>query len=214
MSTLEKHILPNGTEVTFCPESHKYYVDGQEVPSVTTIIQEYYGNMYAAVRPEILEAAAKYGTNVHKDLNDLIELRSKNEGIPLISDYVEVNNYFEFVEPIYDIKPVMAERVIVIYDDFGKPIAAGRFDLLCTVKGKLTLADFKTTSTIHRQSVSAQLNLYLKGAVQSGYIEDGSEVDLGVIHLSGSTSKYVPITKFGPGFFEKILAKYQINIDF
>ncbi len=197
----EHHILPNGVEVIFYPDTHQYFVDGQEVPSITTLIQEHYGNKYSMVRPEILKAAAEYGTNVHADLEALINLRWKSPGAPLISEYKEVNNYFEFVEPIYGIVPQMTEKVVVLYGPDGKVAAAGRFDLCGTVNGKPTLMDFKTTSSINRQSVSAQLNLYLTGMLQSGYLDDISDVDLGVIHLSGNKSTYTPVQKFANTFY-------------
>ena len=145
----------------------------------------------------------KYGTKIHEELQNLIELRKEDDGIPLYSDYQEVENYFKFVEPIYSIEPVMTEKIVVLYNDQGEPCAAGRFDLLCKVKGELTLADFKTTSTIHRQLVTGQLNLYLKAAEQSGYLSPQDNVKLGVIHLSGATSRYVPIAKLGDNFIKK-----------
>lgn len=204
MKTMEHHFLPNGTEVLFDPEEHKYFIGDKELPSITTLLQEFYGNIYSAVRPEILEAAARYGTAVHEDLANLIEMRKQSPDVPLVSEYLEVNNYFDFIEPVYGITPIMTEKVVIVYNNDNEPIAAGRFDLICDVKGKMTLADFKTTSTIHRQMVSGQLNLYRLGAYQSGYIEDKDAIDLGVIQLSGSTSKYVPMTKFGQTFFDKI----------
>ena len=197
----EYHLLPNGTEVVFYPEEHKYVVNGKEIPSVTTLLQEHYGNKYAAVRPEILQAAANYGTKVHAELDRLINERMHDSKVPTVSELTEVNNYFNFVEPIYGIEPVMTEKVVVLYGPDGSPAAAGRFDLLCKVKGRLTLADFKTTSTINRQSVSAQLNLYLTAAIQSGFIKDDEVVDLGVIHLSGNKSTYAPVQKFADNFY-------------
>ena len=79
-------------------------------------------------------------------------------------------------------------------------VAAGRFDLLCEVDGVLTLADFKTTSTIHRQLVTAQLNLYAIAAYQSGYIKT-TDIALGVIHLSGLKSRFLPIPKLDDKFY-------------
>ena len=200
-NTIEQFILPNGVEVIFTPEDHKYYVDGKEVPSVTNLIQDHYGNKYGAVRPEILQAAAKYGTNVHNEIELLINLRKACPDAPLVSDYPEVNNYFNFVEPIYGIEPIMTEKIIVLYGPDGRVAAAGRFDMLCKVKGRTTLVDFKTTSTINRQSVSAQLNLYLTGLLQSGYVDSIDDIDLGVIHLSGEKSTYNPIKKFASNFY-------------
>ena len=97
--------------------------------------------------------------------------------------------------------------MVVLYDN-GKPVAAGRFDLLCNVNGKLTLADFKTTSTIHKQLVTAQLNLYLKAARQSGYIDPEADVDLQVIQLSGEKARMVPVAKLSDNFYLKF-----VNID-
>ena len=199
----ENHLLPNGTEVIFYPDTHTYFVDGKELPSITSLLTKVYGNSYANVNPELLKRSADYGTKVHEELQNLIELRKEDDGAPLYSEYQEVENYFKFVEPIYKIQPIMTEKVVVLYDDNNKPYAAGRFDLLCNVDGHLTLADFKTTSTIHRQLVTAQLNLYLKAAKQSGYIDSKDDIKLGVIHLSGITSKFIPITKLGETFIKK-----------
>lgn len=199
-AVLEKHVLPNGIEVYFDPEEHKYYVDGEEVPSVTTMLQSHFGNSYAAVRPDILEASARYGTNVHNQIEHFIDLRKEDPNVEIVSEYDEVKNYFEFVEPIYKISPIMTEKVIVLCFA-GKVVAAGRFDMLCTVDGKMTLVDFKTTSTLKKQLVAAQLNLYLTGLLHSGYVKDISDINLGAIHLCGSKSVYVPMTKFPKEYY-------------
>ena len=200
-AVLEKHVLPNGVVVLFDPEEHKYYVDGEEVPSITTLLEERYGSSYGMVHPDILAAAARRGTNVHCELEHFIELRKKDPQTKIESEYDEVKNYFEFVEPIYKIASIMNEKVVVLYGADGKVAAAGRFDMFCTVNGKKTLVDFKTTSTIKRQLVSAQLNLYLTGLLQSGYVDSTDDIDLGVIHLSGSKSTYTPLTKFAKEFY-------------
>lgn len=204
MSEFETHILPNGLRVDFYPETHVYKVGDRELPSITTIMKKVYGDTYASVNPEILKRSAEYGTAVHEELERLIEMRKENPGVPLFSAYQEVNNYFTYVEDIYKIEPISNEKVVVLYDQEGVPQAAGRFDLLCNVQGDLTLADFKTTSTIHRQLVTAQLNLYLTAAVQSGYLENNN-IKLGVIHLSGETSKFLPIVRLADNFYLKFI---------
>lgn len=197
----EEYIIPNGTKVIFYPENHIYEVDGRQIPSITTLISEFYGDTYKNVNPILLKRSADYGTKVHAELQDYIEKRFNHIDInPIEIEYQEVENYFNFVEPIYKVKPIMTEKVVVLYDVQGNPCAAGRFDLLCTVDDKLTLADFKTTSSVHRQLVTAQLNLYLKAAKESGYIKPEEEVQLGVIHLNGSTSRFVPISVLGESY--------------
>lgn len=202
---MENHLLPNGTKVIFYPETHTYVVDGKELPSITTLLDKTYGNNYAGMNPEVLKVYADYGTAVHAELSDFIEIRKKAPDFPVISAYPEVENYFTLVEDIYHIKPILTEKVVVLYDENNVAVAAGRFDLLCTANDKLTLVDFKTTSTIHRQMVTGQLNLYLKAAKQSGYIPEDEQVELGVIQLNGQTSRMVPIPVLGPKFYLKFI---------
>ena len=204
MQEREGQVLPNGTLVVFYPETHQYFVDDKELPSVTTLLSKVYGNAYAGVNPEILKRAAEYGTAVHDELQQLIELRRECPDIPLICAHEETKNYFTFIESIYKVKPLLTEKMVVLYKD-GIPAAAGRFDLLCDVDGKLTLSDFKTTSTIHKQLVTAQLNLYLKAARQSGYIQPDEDVNLSVIQLSGTKAKMVPIAKLNDNFYLKFV---------
>lgn len=208
---IEYFTLPNGEKVTFSSKDHKYTVRGVVVPSVTTVLKYLYGDAYAAVKADVLERASAYGTMVHEELQKLIEIRRDAflDVLPLCT-VQETINYFTKVEPIYKIEPVSLEKVIVLYDDAGVPVAAGRFDLLCKVKGELTLADFKTTSTIHRQLVTGQLNMYLKAAYQCGYITS-EDLKLGVIHLSGEKARYIPIDRMGQGFFNKVYEKLKEN---
>lgn len=207
MQEREEQLLPNGTLVVFYPETHQYFVDDKELPSVTTLLSKVYGNAYSGVNPELLKRSAEYGTAVHDELQQLIEIRKQNPDVPLDYAHQETRNYFTFVESIYKVEPLLTEQMVVLYNE-DKPAAAGRFDLLCNVKGKLTLADFKTTSTIHKQLVTAQLNLYLKAARQSGYINPEADVDLQVIQLSGEKARMVPIAKLNDNFYLKF-----VNLD-
>jgi len=204
---MEVFVLPNGQKVEFYPEEHRYFVNGQEVSSITKLIQKVYGDPYQMVNPTILEDSAKYGTKVHKEIQDLIEMR--NLGID-IEDFIkektqETRNYFDLVEPAYHITPLFTEKVVVLYNDEGVPVAAGRFDLACRIgkKQELSICDFKTTTTLHVKEVSAQLNLYKKAAEQSGYFKPGEITHLGAIHLSGEQCKEKPIQIFGESFLKK-----------
>ncbi|KKM90666.1 hypothetical protein LCGC14_1236460, partial [marine sediment metagenome] len=48
----------------FHPEGHRYLLDGQEVPSVTQVLEPYTGLEY--VDRELLRRAAEFGTHVHE----------------------------------------------------------------------------------------------------------------------------------------------------
>lgn len=208
----ETHTLPNGQVVLYSDATHTYIVNGAEVPSITSLLPLLYGDTYGKVNPTILKAAAAYGTAVHGELQKYIDeriaARASGEpdpemGVELM--YPETAHYFTLIEPIWKITPIMTEKVVVLYGPNGMPVAAGRFDMLCKVGDKTTLVDFKTTSTIHRQLVSAQLNLYRKAAIQSGYFSSDDDVALGVIQLHKDTSKYAPLPVFADDFYLKFL---------
>ena len=199
-SNIEHHLLPNGVTVDYIDETHQYFVAGVEKPSITTLIRNVYGDHYSGTNPEVLERAAKYGTLIHNELKNLIELRQINEDIPLVSEYQEVQNYFTYIEPIYNIKPIFNEKVVALYDENNNIVACGRVDMYCLQNEEETLIDFKTTTTIAKQYVTAQLNLYRIALRQSGYIKDDN-IKLGVIHLSGETAKFIPIIKLNNKFY-------------
>lgn len=200
MEEKEYSVLPNGLVVTFYPETHQYFVNGKEVPSITQLLDRKYGNNYLAVKPELLKIASDYGTEVHAELAENIEHRKIDPSYVVETVYKEVNNYFDHIEPVYKIKPVMNEKVVALYDLQGEVVACGRFDMICYVMDELSLVDFKTTSSINRQHVTGQLNLYLMAAYQSGYI-DTLDLKLGVIHLSGDKARFAPITKLSEDFY-------------
>ena len=202
----ETHVLPNGQRVFYSDVSHTYIVDGMELPSITSVLSLVYGDTFAHVSPTILKQAADYGTAVHAELQEHIDKRLENPEYNVETfAYPETQHYFNVVEPIWRIKPVATEKIVVLYGPNNRPVAAGRFDLLCTVNDKLTLVDFKTTSTIHRQLVTAKLNLYRKAAIQSGSISNDDHVGLGVIHLHKDTSRYTSITTLADDFYLKFL---------
>ena len=202
----ETHVLPNGQRVLYSDASHTYIVDGMELPSITSLLSLVYGDTYAHVNSTILKQAADYGTAVHAELQEHIDKRLENPEYNVKTfAYPETQHYFNVVEPIWKIKPVATEKIVVLYGPNNRPVAAGRFDLLCTVNDKLTLVDFKTTSAIHRQLVTAQLNLYRKAAIQSGYISNDDHVGLGVIHLHKDTSRYTSIATLADDFYLKFL---------
>lgn len=201
----ESHLLPNGTEVVFYPDTHVYRVRGEELPSVTKLISLRYGDSYSSVNPLVLKKASEYGKKVHEELQEWTEIRKNCPEAQVISSYPEVIDYFSFVEKLFCIEPLLEEKIVLLYGKDDVPVAAGEFDLLCKKNGKLTLIDFKTTSSLNRKSVIAQLNLYLKGAKQSGYLSEREEVDLGVFHLKKGKSSFVAIPVLDESFCDAFL---------
>ena len=53
-------------EIIFDEATHTYLVDGEEVPSVTTILQPLSMRSYSAVNPSVLEYARNRGKAIHE----------------------------------------------------------------------------------------------------------------------------------------------------
>ena len=98
-----------GHKVTFDEETHTYTVDGVEVPSVSTILGEtLFKRKYSGVNPEILNAAALWGNQVHVAIED------KN---PMLLNETQEQRYNEFWQIIEEEKlDIISQEEIVFYE--------------------------------------------------------------------------------------------------
>lgn len=195
----------NGYTLEYDDESHTYIVDGVIVPSVTQILAVKFGDKYTGVNRSTLERAANRGTAVHKAIEDFCKT-GNDEGSK------EVHN-FRFLLDRYGFGVFENETPIVIAKD-DTPIAAGRLDLVLDVirKGKAfytkettAIADIKTTSTLDKEYLAYQLNLYRIGYMQSYGIEIK---ELYGVHLRGDKRKLVNIP-VNEGIAWDILEEYE-----
>lgn len=171
----------NGHILEYDDANHTYLVDGVIVPSVTQLIGLKFGNKYNHVRADVLECAANRGTIIHKQ----IERYCKGEEVETIK---ELHN-FKFLMNYYNLKVVDNEIPIILSYNY-KPVAAGRLDLVLEDRLDLCLADIKTTSTLDKNYLAYQLNLYRLGYMQS-YGKDIKK--LFGVHLKENTRKLVGI---------------------
>ncbi len=152
-----------GHSVVFHEESHEYFVDGVKVPSVTEILGRYsrlHGlDDYADIPQDVLRMAAARGTALHKEIEEY-----EKQGVRGFSE--EFGNYLP-LKIRHGVKVVASELPVLIFDDSGKPVCAGRLDLLATINGDAALGDIKRTSRLYPKKVSLQLNLYRIGCIQS-----------------------------------------------
>ena len=168
-----------GREVEYIDDGHIYLVDGIVVPSITQILKHRFGKKYDFVNSDVLKKAADKGTAVH----EAIEMWCR-EGIP--SDLPEVRN-FEFLKKKYGFE-VVENEVPVILERDGEPIAAGRLDLVLKMDGHIGGADIKRTSSLDKEYVAYQLNLY-RIAYRQCY---GVEWEfLRAVHLREDVRKFV-----------------------
>ena len=141
-------------ELTFDDLTHTYRLNGIIIPSVTTLMKPLSDRTYEDVDPVVLQNAAKRGTAVHE--------ACENYALYGIEDCPsEYYGYFEAFKSWWDKeKPiVLAPECQVYHKMLGY---AGTTDLLCEIRGSVTIVDYKTTAKMEPMLVGVQLEGYAR----------------------------------------------------
>lgn len=170
-----------GHYLEYYEDGHIYLVDGVVVPSITQLLRIRFGNKYSGVSRDVLNRAAEAGTAVHEAIE-----RYCVDGAE--SDLPEVRN-FKFLQKQYKFRVLENETPVILFLN-DEPIAAGRLDLVLEMGGRIGGADIKRTSTLDKEYLAYQLNLY-RIAYRQTYGEEWEF--LRGIHLRGDTRKFVTI---------------------
>ena len=184
-----------GGVLEFLPETHTYLYDGLMLPSVTQILGVKYKNDYASVPPAVLENASKRGTAVHKAIENY-----NNSGY---DDGSEAVRNFKFLQKQYGFEVLDSELPLVIFKD-DMPIACGRLDMTMLIDGQTGIADIKTVSTLNKEKIAYQLNLYRIGLMQS-YGVDAKF--LKIIHIRDGIRKVID-SPVNDGMAWKLIEKF------
>lgn len=171
-----------GHVVEYIDESHIYLVDGIILPSITQILKVKFGNKYQGISKEVLDNAAAKGTRVHEAIEKWYKYKIEDIGCK------ELKN-MKFLQRQYKFEVIDNEVPIILFKD-NKPIACGRLDLVLEENDELGLGDIKRTSTLDKEYLAYQLNLYRIGYRQS---YDKETTFLRGVHLRDNTRKYVNI---------------------
>ena len=135
--------------VRFDEETHTYY-DQFDKPfvSVTQLLE--LANItanYDNVDGATLKASAERGIGIHEEIENYV----KNDEIGFTK---ELGQFIDYIN-INSLVPVVSEEIV------NNDLVAGTLDLvLMKPDGDYILADIKTTSTIHTDSVSWQCSIY------------------------------------------------------
>ena len=173
--------LINGREVKYNDDTHQYFVDGVEVPSVTQLIGKLFPGEYKDVDPSVLAKAAARGTELHQAIEDY-------EQHGLMSALPEFHNY-RMLKRDYQFEVVANEQLIYVMDG-DRVICAGRLDMVIRIGNQLGLADIKRTFSLNTTKLQVQLNLYRLG-YQQCY---GDKIHLlRGIHLRNEQANFVTI---------------------
>lgn len=170
-----------GHTLEYFDDGHIYLVDGVVVPSITQLLKFKFGNKYDCVSRETLQRASDAGTQVHDAIQRLCETGE-------IADFPEVRNFL-FLKKQYQLEVLENETPVILFLN-DEPISAGRLDMVIDMGGQIGGADIKRTSSLDKDYLFYQLNLY-RIAYRQCY---GVEWDfLRGIHLREKVRKFVPI---------------------
>lgn len=131
-------------------ETHTYYDEKQpngKWISVTELISKMgLTPDYSKVDPELLNKSAEHGRFIHAEIENYIKTNK-------VGDTTETCNFATHLI-VHNVKVLQSE--FIVHND----LVAGTVDLLLEQDGALIIADIKTTSRLHKDSVSWQLSLY------------------------------------------------------
>lgn len=165
----------------FLKNGHLYLVDGIQVPSITQILKIKFGGKYNGVSTETLKRASERGVTVHKAIETFCESGAEEE-------LQELRN-FKFLMRLYSFDVLENEIPVILFLE-GKPVAAGRVDMVIKKGDDIGGADIKCVSVLDKDYLFYQLNLY-RIAYQQSY---GAVWDFCYgIHLKDEKRKLVPI---------------------
>lgn len=171
----------NGYTLEYIEESHQYICDGVLIPSITQAMKVKFGKKYEGIDNATLQNAANKGTEMHEAIQRYCENGEESE-------MKEVRN-FKFLQKQYKFEVLKNEQPVILFDG-NEPILAGRLDMVIEMKDQIGLADLKRTSTLDKEYLAYQLNLY-RIAYQQSY---GEKIEfLRGIHLREDTRKFVTI---------------------
>ena len=170
----------SGGILEYIDESHTYLYNGVILPSITQILKTKFGNKYDGVSREVLHKESVNGTKVHEAIENYEKRCIDEPGCVELRNYKLLKNRFGF-------ECLDNEVPIVLFLD-GKPVSAGRVDLILKDGDKVGIADIKRTSVFDKEYVTYQTNLYRIG-YQQCY---GVAIEfLRGLHLRENTRKYI-----------------------
>lgn len=137
--------------IQFDEALHEYRINGRRIPSVSEIVRHTAGNQYSEVPAFVLKRASEFGTDVHL----MIELFNATGIIREQDDPRKLHCLNEWIRLAEEIEIVASEQMVHFNERY-----CGTFDAIGLYKGQLVLIDYKTTSKIHEEHLTLQLNLY------------------------------------------------------
>lgn len=171
-------------ETYYDEENHKYYVDGEERPSVTEIASPISFERLNALQQSLLERAKARGTRCHELFEEYL-LMGELDIDTIETDYIPYVQQFILWARTYRPKVVFTEKKMFSYE------FCGTADLIAKIDGKVVLVDYKCTSAVDKKSLSVQLEGYYRLCNLYGIEID----DCYVLHVKKDGYVFKPIKR-------------------
>lgn len=168
--------LPVFPELNFEEKRHIYTIDGQILPSVTTVMRPLDSEVYRGIDENVMKMAADRGTAIHNAVENYVlygieDIEPKHRG------------YFDGFLRFWDEnnpEPLATESRL-----YHKILRyAGTADLPCVIGGKKVLIDYKTSAVVNKMLTGVQLEAYAKAYSSHGFIFD----EKAIVHLKNDGS--------------------------
>lgn len=166
-------------ELTYVDKDHKYFLDGAELPSVTSILQ---GCGYMKALPFYTKAGSDNGRRRHT-LTELYDLETLDWGTIDESDFPFLKAYIQAKKDL-NIEVEESGIEVRLYHPLLR--YAGTSDRICRVNGRITVIDLKTGAPadwhvlqlilygmayaeLYEQPLPDLMSLYLRKTGRYGY---------------------------------------------
>ena len=163
-------------------ETHKYYVDGVEKPSVTEIANPISFERINALQQSLLERAKARGNRCH-ELAEEFWLTGELDTEEIESDYFPYMKQFILWAKTYRPKVLYTEKQL-----FSEQFC-GTADLIAELDGKIILVDYKFTASADKKSLSVQLEGYKRLCDLYGIVID----ECFYLHIKKDSYVFKPI---------------------
>ena len=136
-------------------ENHKYYVNGEEKPSVTDIANPISFERLNALQQSLLDRARQRGARCHELFEEYL-ICGELDIDTIETEYIPYVQQFVLWAKTYKPKVLFTEKIM-----FGNEFC-GTCDLICEIDGRIVLVDYKVTSVADKKSLSVQLEGYYR----------------------------------------------------
>ncbi len=168
----------------FDEETHTYYVNWEEKPSVTEIANPISFERLDALQKSMLEKARARGERCHEIAEEYL-LLGEVDIDEIETEYIPYIQQFVLWVKTYRPKVIFTEKKL-----YGSDFC-GTLDLICEIDGKVINVDYKFTSAIDKKSLSVQLEGYDRLAkLNDIHIDEGW-----YLHIKKDGFVFKPITK-------------------